>query len=110
MRLESTKRAEHLQVALSSAEEALGTLRQKYLDMLGDARMLLQNLVEEVERTYSWLETNQSQEAAISETMDRSVQRILALLAAGGDFDEQFDLVLETLRGSSGGGKAIELF
>jgi DNA-binding response OmpR family regulator len=110
MRLESTLRAEQLQVALSSAEEALGNLRQKYLDMLGDTRLLLQALVDEVERTYAWLETNQSQETAISETMDRSVQRILALLAAGGDFDEQFDLVLAALRGSSGGGKAIELF
>jgi hypothetical protein len=109
MRMESTVRAEQLQVALSSAEEVVNVLRHKYLDMMGDTRLLLQGLVDEVERTYSWLETNQSQEAAISETMDKSVQRILALLEAGGDFDEQFDLVLAALRGSSGG-KSIELF
>lgn len=109
MRIESMCRAEQLQIALARADDAVESLRKKYLAMQGDTRMLLNELVSEVERTYSWLGTNQAQETTVSHTMDKSVQKILALLAIGGDFDEQFDLVLEVLRGSSKGND-LELF
>lgn len=109
MRIESMRRAEQLQIALGSAGNAVHSMRKKYLAMQGDVRMLLHDLVVDVERTYSWLGANQSQESIISENMENAIQRILAMLAIGGDFDGQFDLVLDALRGSHDGNN-LELF
>lgn len=99
MRLESMHRAEQLQIALGGAVQAVESLRGRYLSMLTETGLLMQKLMDEVEETYGVLDTNQEQEEAISATMDRSVQRILSLLASQGDFDQQFSQVLDALRG-----------
>ncbi|MDP2751955.1 MAG: hypothetical protein Q8O31_05035, partial [Rhodocyclaceae bacterium] len=109
MRQESMRRAEQLQVALGGAVATIEALRNKYLRTMGDTRLLLQELVENVERRYGALDTNQEQEIAISETMDESVQRILSLLSGEGNFDEQFNHVLDALRGGNEQNE-IELF
>lgn len=108
MRFESMKRAEQLQVALSGADNAIAILRNNYAEILSDARMLTQELVENVERRFSMLDTNEAQERAISQTMDHSVQKIFALLVTAGNFDQQFSEVLNTLR--QRGSNHIELF
>lgn len=108
MRFESMKRAEQLQVALSGADNAIAILRNNYAEILSDARMLTQELVDNVERRFSMLDTNAAQESAISQTMDHSVQKIFALLVTAGNFDQQFSEVLNTLR--QRGSKHIELF
>lgn len=100
MRLESQQRAEQLQVGLGGAVTAIQALRDRQLGALGDTRMMLYELENEVERTYSWLGTNQEQEEAISATTNRSVQRILAHLASAAAVDEDFDEVLDALRGT----------
>jgi hypothetical protein len=101
MRIESMSRAEQLQIALAGAVNAVEALRKGYVDTLVMTDRQLHELVDEVEKTYSWLETSQAQEQAISSTMQVSVRRILALLAEHGDVDKLFEKVLETLRGSS---------
>lgn len=108
-RQEGQKRAEQLQVALSGAETALNTLGEKNRAMLLDTHVLLQELVDGIEKTYSWLGTSQEQEATISTTMDRAVQRVLDRLASGGDFDAQFAEVMQALNAGRGNTE-VELF
>lgn len=109
MRLESMRRAEQMQLALSGAQSAVQLLHEKHLNTLGDTRLLLHDLENEVEKTYGWLGINEEQEEAISQTTNRSVRRILALLAEAGSNNDQFEAVLDALRGS-GRDNSVELF
>lgn len=109
MRIESMRRAEQLQLALAGAVNAVETLRRRYAESLLHTGEQLQELVDEVEKAYSWLETSQAQEQAISGVMQARVRRILAMLNEHSDVDSQFDEVLETLRGG-GDQNEIELF
>jgi len=77
--------------------------------MLLDTHVLLQELVDGIEKTYSWLGTSQEQEATISTTMDRAVQRVLDRLSSGGDFDAQFAEVMQALNAGRGNTE-VELF
>ncbi|MDD3353064.1 response regulator [Zoogloea sp.] len=108
-RQEGRKRAELLQIALSEAESALGSLAEKNRTMLMDTRLLLQELVDSIEKSYAWLNTTQTQEAAISATMDSAIQRILVCLARGGDFDTHFAQVLHALNAGRSQ-NTVELF
>jgi CheY-like chemotaxis protein len=99
MRIQSVARAEQMQVAQLKALSSVKKLRVNNTNLLLDSRILLQELVDEVEKTYSWLGTSASQEVAISETMDKAVQRILAVLATGAQFDEEISTLLEVLEG-----------
>jgi len=108
MRLESMMRAEQLQVAVGGADQAISVLRGNYAHILNDARILTQELVDNVERSFCILDTNEAQESQISQTMDQSVKKIFALLMTAGNFDQQFSEVLGTLRQSSG--DDLELF
>ena len=99
MRIESIRRAEQLQVALGGAEVAVELLRAKYHHMLGDTRLLLQDLAEKVQRRYNWLGATQNEEAEIVAELDASIQAILGLLAEGGNFERQFEDVLAGMKG-----------
>jgi len=111
LRLEGQKRAEQLQVALSEAELALNALGDQTRVTLCDTRLLLQEMIDGIEKTYSWLDISQAQETEISETMDDSVQRILSRLMSGGSFDTQFSQVLQALNAGRGTGQeSVELF
>lgn len=110
MRLTSMQRAEQMQLALAGAVAAVEALRGRQAAMLADTRVLLQELTDGVEKSYAWLDTSQAQEKAISETMHRSMQRILAVLAVGGDdVDGRLGRVVETLRHGHDGSD-LELF
>ena len=109
MRQEAQKRAEALQMGLSTAETALNQLAEDQRTMLLDIRLLLQEQVDEIEKTYGWLGTSQVQEATISSTMEHSVQRILARLASAGDFDSRFAQVISVLHGGQTR-NSVELF
>lgn len=110
MRLTSMRRAEQMQIALGGAVAAVEALRDKQMAMLADTRVLLQELTDSIEKSYSWLDTSQAQEKFISAAMHQSVQRILTLLAAGGDdLDGRLAQVVDALRQSHDGGE-LELF
>lgn len=100
MRQESMARAEQMQISLMSATRVVESLRAKQRNMLADSRVLLHELTDSVEKTYSWLGIGGQQERAISETMFQSVDRILALLASG-ESDHEFEQVLQALRGNT---------
>ncbi len=99
MRQESMMRAEQLQIALISAVSAVQTLRNKHSMVMGDTRMLLQELIDNIEKAHSWLGTTTDQEIAISNTMDESVLKILNLLSTSGQFNDEFDHLLSALNG-----------
>lgn len=111
LRLEGQKRAEQLQIALSEAELALNALGDQTRMTLRDTRLLLQEMIDGIEKTYAWLDISQHQETEISATMDSSVQRILSRLTSGGRFDEKFAQVLQALNAGRGAGAdVVELF
>jgi hypothetical protein len=106
MRLQSNMRAEQMQVALLGASHAVERLHNQHKNLLVDSRILLQELADNVESTYSWLNTSQSQEETISGSMDKSIQKILAILSTGNQFGEELTKVLEVLHGESNNNEA----
>jgi len=109
MRRESAQRTEQLQVAWGGTVVAVESLRGNYLKMLGDTRVLLHELVSKVERGFHWLGASEPREVELSEQLNQSIQSILGLLAEGGDFDQRFEQVLDSLREASPS-EDVELF
>lgn len=110
MRQESTVRAEQLQVALIGAVSAVESLRARHILMLSDTRLLLQELIDNVEKTFSWLGATTDQEKTIAKTMDYSVQRILDLISTRGQYDTEFEHVLSAMRGNQQSSGQVDLF
>lgn len=109
MRQESMARAEQLQIALMGASNAVHSLQDQHRQMLADTRMLLQELVDNTEKSFSWLGTTTEQEVAINNTMNQSVEQILELLSTRGQFETEFATVLGSLRGPESQGD-VDLF
>lgn len=109
MRRESVQRTEQLQVAWGGTVATVESLRSNYLQMLGDTRILLHELVSKVERGFHWLGASEPREQELSRQLQDSVEAILGLLAEGGDFDQRFEQVIEALRESSPA-EDVELF
>lgn len=109
IRQEGQKRAEQLQIALSEAEVALTDLGEQNKATMRDTRLLLQEMVDSIEKTYGWLNTSHTQEATINTTMEQAIQRILERLASGGNFDTQFAQVMQALNAGRSH-NAVELF
>jgi hypothetical protein len=110
MRQDTITHAELMQVALQTTfgeTEALDRIRQV---AQGDMRLLLQELVDSVENTYSWLGTTNSQEASISKAMYESVDRVLNVLETTREqYDKGFEKILSSLKSNDFGGD-VELF
>jgi CheY-like chemotaxis protein len=109
MRHESEVRAEQMQIALGSSVNAVESLREKYMQMLADTRMLLEQMVRTAARNYAWIGATEGQESKMNSDMDASIQSILALVAEGGGYDQHFNQVLSTLRGGTST-TSVELF
>lgn len=109
MRQESMARAEQLQIALMGASGAVQSLQERHRQMLADTRMLLQELVDNTEKSFSWLGATTEQEVAINNTMNQSVEKILELLSTRGQFEDDFATVLGALRGPQSQGD-VDLF
>lgn len=109
MRLESSARAEQLQVALVKAVTAVEGLQGKHRSMLADTRILLQELVDTLEKSFAWLGTTTEQEYALGNTMNESVQKILDLISTRGQFENEFAAVVDALRGPETQGE-VDLF
>lgn len=109
MRVESMDRAEQMQMALGDGMRAIEGLRRDYLLMLGNARLLLHELEQTLERRIGNLGATRLEEAEIAMSVAQSVEDVLALLAEGGDFESKFGAVMDALRGRQDDGEA-ELF
>ncbi len=110
MRIESMNRAEQLQVALGTGVTAMEDLRVQFMTTLADVSQNLHELVDEVEKTYSWLSIGAESEQQISKTLNGRVQLIMTRLIEGGNFEDKFACVFDALRGSGSQGRSIELF
>lgn len=110
MRQASVQRAEQLQVAMIGASAAVESLRHEHRLMMTDTRLLLQELVDKVEGSFSWLGATTDQENAINDLMNESVQNILAMLSTRGQFEAEFSALLGALHGTTGSSDDIELF
>ena len=110
IRQTSALRSESVQVALQTAYQESQTLNEMRHQVHGDLRILMQELMDNIEKTYSWLGIGQTQEAKISNTMYESVEKVFNLLETSGDrYDSGFEKVLLALRSENLGGK-IHLF
>ena len=102
MRQSSNSMAEQLHVAMSTAYFETKFLRESSQRVQMDVRLLLHELVDNVEKAYSWLDTNRIQEESISKTMLESVEKILVLLqSASIQSDEKFNKIEAALSGGS---------
>jgi DNA-binding response OmpR family regulator len=97
MRIQSMALAERMQVAIMTAASSVEKVRYNHHHLMLDTRILLQELVDSVESTYSWLSTSRSQEEAISGRMNESVQKILLLLSTENKFDDEIANVQSAL-------------
>ena len=107
MRRESAGRAEAMQVAGGEAHTAIESLREGYRTQQIDTRILLQNLVEGVEKAYYSLGLTDAQEDRISGILRQHAEQILTLFEQGVEFDRRFACVLQSLAPPSG---SAELF
>ena len=111
MRQESMARAEQMQIALIGAVAAVESLQGQHRQMLADTRLLLQELIDNVERSFSWMGATTDQENSINNTMNQSVQQILHLLATRGQYESEFSALLGALRGNeNNNGGDVDLF
>lgn len=100
MRKKSMERAENMQIAVFEATKVVSGIKEKQTGMLMDVRVLLQDLTDKIESTYSFLGTTNEQERTISSSMNDSVQEILNVLAVGNQLNEQFATVVTMLKGN----------
>lgn len=103
-------RAENMQLALSGAEQSLVKLRESQLQTLADVQILQQELIDGVEKSYSWLGTTQTQEHEISQQMQSSVRKTLDRLQNNSSFEQPLEEVITALRAGYGQNNALELF
>lgn len=109
MRRESAARAEAMQIAGGEAHEAIENLREGYRTQQIDTRLLLQNLVDGVEKAYYSLGLTDPQEERISDILRQHAEKILTLFEQGVEFDRRFASVLQSLAPPSRA-RAAELF
>lgn len=106
----AAQQAEQMQLALSTAEHALSDLSHGQQSAMADVQILLHELVDGVERSYTWLNTTQAQEAEISRRMTDSVNKVLDRLAHADNFEQPLQVVIQALRMGYARRDAIELF
>lgn len=98
LRQESAGRAETLMVASARSARVVENLREGYREQQMNTRFLLEELINEVERTYVHLGLTDRQEDTVSSTLRHSAEKILLLFDKGAEFDSQFAEVLDVLQ------------
>ncbi len=109
MRQSSSTMAEQLHVAMTTAYFEIKEVRTINQKMQMNTRLLLQELVDNVEKTYSFLDTTHLQEESISKTMLESVDKIISLMELTSSASEnKFKRIEATLSNKSN--QEAELF
>lgn len=106
----AARQAEQMQLALSNAELALTQLSQNQSLAQADTRILLQELIANVEKSYDILDTTQAQEEFISKQMNRSVSRVLERLGSQTNFEQPLGEVITALRQGYENADGLEMF
>ena len=106
----SMRRAENTQISVQTAFSEASILNDLRRDTQVNLRLLLQELVDKIEKSYSWMGTSRAQEEGLSGLMYESVEKILSVLETTGDqYDKGFDSILSALRSDNIGGQ-VQLF
>jgi len=98
LRHEAARRTESLNRVFVDSATTLSDLRASYSKQQGDTRLLLDELIVDVEKTYTFLELSDKQEEVLSHTMRESSEKVLALFEQGLDLDARFARILEATR------------
>jgi CheY-like chemotaxis protein len=98
LRAESATSAERIRKANLSAGSAIEILRAKYRNQQIETRLLQDDLIHEVEKTYIHLGLTDSQEFSISEVLYKNAEKILFLFEQSEEFEAQFAIILNALK------------
>jgi DNA-binding response OmpR family regulator len=98
MRRESAARAEEFMVASFENYSTLDDLRSGYRQQQIDTRQLLQELIDDVEKSYLHLGLTDKQETSVSSTLQFNAEKILRLFDLGVHFDRQFAALLDSMK------------
>lgn len=99
VRQEAAHHAESLRRVFTDSSSTLEELRDLYRKQQVDTRMLLDQMIVDVEKTFVFLGLTDRQESVLSETVHASADRILSLFEQGLKLDEKFARILEVTRG-----------
>lgn len=111
MRKNSAEKAEQLQSASINASLSIEDVRELYRSHQSDSRLLLQRLVDEVEKAYIFLGLTDNQERLVSEIMHKNVEPVLSLFERSVEMEEKFNEIIDSLTTkNSGGAPEVWLF
>lgn len=97
MRQTTQAQAQRLAQILHDTEGLLTQLKRQQRTTQADVRILLQDMVDQIEQTYSQLDTTHAQEAALNLTMNAAIRQIQRRLSNDGDFDALFAQLMAKL-------------
>jgi len=98
MRLESMHRAEQMQVAMGCAVQAVTAMQRDYYALAYDTRLLLQNLYDRMEESFSWLGVNRQQEEEFLRAIQETLSPVLSTLEEGSHFEKHFEKILDAMK------------
>lgn len=98
IRKAAAAQAEALQTASRNSFHAVTELRELYRNQQAQTRVLMQELIEGVERTYVFLGLTDRQEETLSAALRKSADEVLRLFDLALEFDKRFDLILASLK------------
>lgn len=97
MRKESAERAEALQAGTMASSAAIADLRMLIRLHQADTRVCLNELTQNVERSFMFLGLSSSQEDTVSDVLRRGTERILTLFDRSIEFDAHFQRIVDAL-------------
>jgi DNA-binding response OmpR family regulator len=97
LRLDSAANIALIRQANETATAAIKSLQNSYREQQIETRMLQNELIDEVEKSYSYLGLTAEQENSVSQVMKVSSDKILKLFEHGEEFEKQFAIILRAL-------------
>jgi CheY-like chemotaxis protein len=97
LRRDSAANIALIRQANETATAAIKSLQNSYREQQIETRMLQNELIDEVEKSYSYLGLTAEQENSVTEVMKLSSDKILRLFEQGDDFEKQFAIILSAL-------------
>ena len=97
LRINSAASAEKIRNANFQAASSIDILRKKYRNQQVETRLLQDELIREVEKTYVHLGLTESQERTISDVLYKNTEKVLLLFEQSEEFEKQFSIILNAL-------------
>lgn len=104
MRKQSAERAEALQAGTMATSAAIADLRALIRRNQADTRMCMNELTQNVEKTFVFLGLTGNQEDTVSDALRHGAERVLALFDRSVEFDAHFQRILDALNPPSPAG------